>query len=165
VPRTGNRRQGKGRGRKIRRVTKLRVVSLRQDVGFHRCNPSIRPERREVYAKAVRKSGGGRYPHRGGHNDPAAMIEIPRDALGPVTCGRSGLPLLATCSNWHRRLVPLVRHPIQAGLHAVLLQQECRLAGQSNRIEPRRSHHIFITQPASGRRATISSSGLSTPVD
>jgi hypothetical protein len=34
------------------------------------------------------------------------MIEIPRDAPGSVACGRSGLPLLATCSNGHRRLVP-----------------------------------------------------------
>ena len=34
------------------------------------------------------------------------MIEIPRDAPGSVACGRSGLPLLATCSNGHRRLIP-----------------------------------------------------------
>lgn len=34
------------------------------------------------------------------------MIEIPRDAPASVACGRSGLPLLAVCSNGHRRLVP-----------------------------------------------------------
>ena len=35
------------------------------------------------------------------------MIEIPRDAPGSVACGRSGLPLLATCPTGHRRTVPL----------------------------------------------------------
>jgi hypothetical protein len=34
------------------------------------------------------------------------MIEIPRDAPGSVACGRSGLPLLATCPAGHRRTVP-----------------------------------------------------------
>jgi hypothetical protein len=34
------------------------------------------------------------------------MIEIPRDAPGSVACGRSGLPLLATCPTGHRRTVP-----------------------------------------------------------
>ena len=34
------------------------------------------------------------------------MIEIPRDALGSIACGRSGLPLLASCGNGHRRLIP-----------------------------------------------------------
>jgi hypothetical protein len=34
------------------------------------------------------------------------MIEIPQDAPGSVACGRSGLPLLATCSNGHRRMIP-----------------------------------------------------------
>ncbi len=36
----------------------------------------------------------------------AAMIEIPQDAPGSVACGRSGLPLLATCPNGHRRMIP-----------------------------------------------------------
>jgi hypothetical protein len=35
------------------------------------------------------------------------MMEIARDAPGPVACGRSGLPLLAVCPNWHRRTVPI----------------------------------------------------------
>jgi hypothetical protein len=34
------------------------------------------------------------------------MIEIPQDAPGSIACGRSGLPLLATCSNGHRRMIP-----------------------------------------------------------
>jgi hypothetical protein len=34
------------------------------------------------------------------------MIELPQDAPGSVACGRSGLPLLATCSNRHRRIIP-----------------------------------------------------------
>jgi hypothetical protein len=34
------------------------------------------------------------------------MIEIPRDAPGAVAYDRSGLPLLATCSNGHRRMIP-----------------------------------------------------------
>jgi hypothetical protein len=34
------------------------------------------------------------------------MIAIPRDALGAVACGRSGLPLLAVCSSGHRRTIP-----------------------------------------------------------
>jgi hypothetical protein len=34
------------------------------------------------------------------------MIAIPHDAPGSVACGRSGLPLLATCSNGHRRMIP-----------------------------------------------------------
>ena len=34
------------------------------------------------------------------------MIEIPRDAPGSIACGRSGLPLLAICSNGHRRTIP-----------------------------------------------------------
>jgi hypothetical protein len=34
------------------------------------------------------------------------MIEIPRDAPGSIACGRSGLPLLASCGNGHRRLIP-----------------------------------------------------------
>jgi hypothetical protein len=33
-------------------------------------------------------------------------IEIPQDAPGSVACGRSGLPLLASCSNGHRRMIP-----------------------------------------------------------
>ena len=33
------------------------------------------------------------------------MIGIPRDAPGSVTCGRSGLPLLAICPIGHNRLV------------------------------------------------------------
>ena len=35
-----------------------------------------------------------------------AMIEISRSAPGSVACGRSGLPLLATCPAGHRRRVP-----------------------------------------------------------
>lgn len=34
------------------------------------------------------------------------MIEIPRDAPGAAACGRSGLPLLARCSNGHRQTIP-----------------------------------------------------------
>ncbi|MEA2909422.1 MAG: hypothetical protein QOJ15_1503 [Bradyrhizobium sp.] len=34
------------------------------------------------------------------------MLEFARDAPCSVVCGRSGLPLLASCSNGHRRLVP-----------------------------------------------------------
>lgn len=34
------------------------------------------------------------------------MIEISRDAPGFVACGRSGRPLLGTCPNGHRRMVP-----------------------------------------------------------
>jgi hypothetical protein len=34
------------------------------------------------------------------------MIGIPRDAPGSVSCGRSGLPLLAICPIGHNRLVP-----------------------------------------------------------
>jgi hypothetical protein len=34
------------------------------------------------------------------------MIEIPQDAPGSVACERSGLPLLATCPNGHRRMIP-----------------------------------------------------------
>jgi hypothetical protein len=34
------------------------------------------------------------------------MIEAPRCAPGAVACGRSGLPLLATCPAGHRRTVP-----------------------------------------------------------
>ena len=34
------------------------------------------------------------------------MIEIPQDAPGSTACGRSGLPLLAICSNGHRRTIP-----------------------------------------------------------
>jgi hypothetical protein len=39
----------------------------------------------------------------------ARMIPIARDAAGSVACGRNGLPLLATCSNGHRRTVPFRR--------------------------------------------------------
>ena len=34
------------------------------------------------------------------------MRQLPLDAPGSVACGRSGLPLLATCANGHRRAVP-----------------------------------------------------------
>ena len=34
------------------------------------------------------------------------MTPIARDAPGFVTCGRSGLPLLAVCSSGHRRTIP-----------------------------------------------------------
>jgi hypothetical protein len=37
------------------------------------------------------------------------MLELPRDAPGSVACSRSGLPLLATCPNGHRRTVPFRR--------------------------------------------------------
>jgi hypothetical protein len=99
----------------------------------------------------------------------AAMIEIPRDAPGSVACGRSGLPLLATCSNGHRRLVPLVRHPIRPGLDAVLLQQECRLAATSAcRVWSGRSPRPWWLKPirrarTPRQRAAISTSSSTWP--
>jgi hypothetical protein len=58
---------------------------------------------REFSLRALAPSSEVERPTDGYRGD---MIEIPRDAPGSVACGRSGLPLLATCPAGHRRTVP-----------------------------------------------------------